>query len=119
MKIECWPRNVDPISNPAGQYEGWPLTVSQKDNYARKAVGYLNTLNLEGVENPLVSVYNESTGELEYALPVNTSSFQPKVFSADKHRVEVRDQNKGLMKAYAGLTMVSSHPEIIEVNLAE
>ncbi|PZX48303.1 alkaline phosphatase D family protein [Algoriphagus chordae] len=119
MKIECWPRNVDPIANPEGQYEGWPITVSQKDNYARKAVGYLKTLNLEGVENPLVSVYNESTGELEYAMPVNTASFQPKVFSADKYRVEVRDQDKGLMKTYAGLTMQSDHSDSIVVNLAE
>src|SRR5690606_30522304 len=71
MKIECWPRNVDPTSNPNGQYDGWPLTVAQKDNYARKAIGYLPTLNLEGVENPVVSVFNESTGELEYGLPVN------------------------------------------------
>ncbi|TXE04802.1 alkaline phosphatase D family protein [Algoriphagus aquimarinus] len=119
MKIECWPRNVDPIANPDGQYDGWPLTVSQKDNYARKAVGYLNTLNLEGVQNPLVSVYNESTGELEYAIPVNTKSFQPKVFSADKHRVEVRDQNKGLMKTYAGLVIEKDQKGVIQVNMAE
>jgi len=119
MKIECWPRNVDPITNPDGQYDGWPLTVSQKDNYARKAVGYLNTLNLEGVQNPLVSVYNESTGELEYAMPVNTSRFQPKVFSADKHRVEVRDQNKGLMKTYAGLVIEKDQKGVIQVNMAE
>jgi hypothetical protein len=119
MKIECWPRNVDPISNPDGQYDGWPLTVSQKDNYARKAVGYLKTLNLEGVENPLVSVFNESTGELEYSIPVNISSFQPKVFSADKHRVEVRDQNTGMVKTYAGLGMERDKKVMIEVNMGE
>ena len=119
MKIECWPRNVDPITNPDGQYEGWPLTVSQKDNYGRKALGYLNTLNLEEVENPLVSVYNESTGELEYALPVNTINFQPKVFSDDKFKVEVKDQNKGIMKTFAGLVIQTDIQETIQVNLAE
>ncbi|REG88675.1 alkaline phosphatase D family protein [Algoriphagus antarcticus] len=119
MKIECWPRNVDPISNPAGQYDGWPLTVTQKDNYARKAVGYLNTLNLEGVENPLVSVYNEATGALEYAMPVNTPTFQPKVFSTEKHRVEVRDQNRGMVKTYAGLAIEKDQKGMIQVYLAE
>ena len=117
MHIECWPRNVDPIANPDGQYEGWPLTVSQKDNYARKAAGYLKTLNLEGIENPLVSVFKESTGELEYSLPVNTGSFKPKVFSDDKYRVEVRDQSRGLKKSYAGLTLQRNQSEILDVNI--
>src|SRR5690606_37583663 len=105
--------------NPEGQYDGWPLTVSQNDNYARKAVGYLNTLNLEGVENPVVSVFNESTGELEYTLSVNTKNFLPKVFSTDKHRIEVMDQNKGISKIYAGLTVESAYHEVIQVNFAE
>lgn len=119
MKIECWPRNVDPVSNPNGQYDGWPLTVSQKDNYARKAVGYLKTLNLEGLENPLVSVFNESTGELEYSIPVNTASFQPKVFSAEKHRVEVREQINGVLKSYAGLVIEHDEKGMIQVNMGE
>ncbi|SFU14095.1 PhoD-like phosphatase [Algoriphagus locisalis] len=119
MHIECWPRNVDPIANPEGQYEGWPLTVSQKDNYARKAVGYLNTLNLEGVENPVVSVFKEATGELEYSLPVNSNNFQPKVFSTEKHRVVVRDSSKSIVKTYAGLTLQGADAEEITVNFAE
>ncbi|MEP0712680.1 alkaline phosphatase D family protein [Algoriphagus sp.] len=115
MKIECWPRNVDPISNPTGQYEGWPLTVTQQDNYARKAVGFLKTLNLEGVDNPLVSVYNQTTGELEYSIPVHTTTFEPKVFSHDKHRVEVREQANGSVKTYAGLVAGLGEQEVIEV----
>lgn len=27
IRIECWPRGVDPSANPAGQYEGWPITI--------------------------------------------------------------------------------------------
>jgi hypothetical protein len=33
--------------------------------------------------------------------------------------VEVRDQNKGRIKTYAGLRMESNQPEIIHVNFAE
>lgn len=119
MKIECWPRNVDPINHPDGQYDGWPLTITQKENYGRKAVGYLQTLNLEGVENPLVSVINETTGELEYSLPVNSKTFQPKVFSKDNYRVEIVDQKRGIQKTYAGLTIENSDIDFLNVNLAE
>ncbi|EAZ80949.2 twin-arginine translocation pathway signal [Algoriphagus machipongonensis] len=91
MKIECWPRNVDPISNPTGQYEGWPIEVSQDDNYARKAVGYLPEIQVRGVKRPLLQLVNEKTGELEYALRLKGDSFTPKVFSNDPFQVILID----------------------------
>lgn len=33
IRIECWPRYVDPNANPEGQYEGWPVLISQRENY--------------------------------------------------------------------------------------
>jgi hypothetical protein len=27
VRIECWPRGVDPAADPNGQYEGWPVTI--------------------------------------------------------------------------------------------
>ncbi|MDZ7693984.1 MAG: hypothetical protein U5K69_23175 [Balneolaceae bacterium] len=36
MRIECWPRYVDPQANPEGQYDGWPMVIDQQQNYGRR-----------------------------------------------------------------------------------
>lgn len=95
MKIECWPRNVDPISNPGGQYDGWPIEISQEENYARKAVGYLPEIVVKGATQPVIEVWNEKTGELEYAFRMKEDKFTPKVFSKDTYRVDLIDSESG------------------------
>ncbi|WBL44723.1 alkaline phosphatase D family protein [Algoriphagus halophytocola] len=103
MEIECWPRNVHPLENPDGQYKGWPITVSQQDNFAKKAKAYLPPVDLKAFQNPLVSVFNEMTGELQYAVPANQDVFTPKVFSLDPHRIEIQELSTGEVKILAGL----------------
>jgi phosphodiesterase/alkaline phosphatase D-like protein len=29
IRIECWPRSVDPVKHPNGQYAGWPVTIRE------------------------------------------------------------------------------------------
>ncbi|SMO52924.1 alkaline phosphatase D family protein [Fodinibius sediminis] len=95
IQIECWPRYVDPESNPGGQYDGWPLVVHQEDNYGRRAAAWLPEVRVEGMENPVVEVHNEESGELEYALRIAGSLFKPKVFSADgRYSLRVGDPDR-------------------------
>jgi hypothetical protein len=96
MKIECWPRNVDPVSNPSGQYDGWPIEISQEQNYARKAVGFLPEIQIKGAKNPLLQVFNERTGELEYAIRINEETYHAKVFSQDTFKVNLIDSEKNI-----------------------
>ncbi|WP_343851456.1 alkaline phosphatase D family protein [Algoriphagus jejuensis] len=103
MAIECWPRYVNPVKNPKGQFAGWPIQISEADNYGRKAAGFLDTLKFQGVESPLVSVFNETTGELEYNLRANGGTFAPKTFSDSPHRVEVKNLQTGETKSFPGL----------------
>lgn len=35
MRIECWPRYVDPKANPEGQYDGWPIVLQQQNNHGK------------------------------------------------------------------------------------
>ncbi|MHC4647868.1 MAG: hypothetical protein ACYTBJ_20590 [Planctomycetota bacterium] len=46
ITVECWPRNVDIGGPDAKQYPGWPQTIRQQDNYARKPVAYLPTIEV-------------------------------------------------------------------------
>lgn len=105
MRIECWPRYVDPITDPKGQYSGWPITISQKDNYSKKALGYLPELDFLEVENPMVTVIHEATGEKEYTLRVKGSRFRPKVFREGTFRVQVKASESDFTKTLAGLAI--------------
>jgi hypothetical protein len=95
MTLECWPRYVDPKANPNGQYEGWPVTVSQKDNYAKIASGSLPALDLTQCNKPVVEIIAENTGELVYSLRVNEEIFRPDVFEDGKYMVRVTDDLSG------------------------
>ena len=82
--IESWPLYADP-NNPAsgGQYPGWPRTISMLDNYGRKAAAYLPTIEVTGLKNPVLQVFDEADGSLVYALRIRGDAFRPKVFKPD------------------------------------
>ncbi len=76
ITMECWPRNVD-ISDPAvRQYKGWPRTISQFDNYDPPSWGKLGKLTFD-VENPVVQLVDETSGEILYTVRVNGKTFSP------------------------------------------
>lgn len=95
ITVECWPRYVDPKANPGGQYDGWPVIIRQEDNYGRQAVAYLPEIYIEGMENPVIEVYNKATGDLEYTLRIRGRTFRPKVFEVESHTLRVGDPDTG------------------------
>jgi hypothetical protein len=91
--MECWPRFVDVTRPGATQYAGWPLTVSQEDNYARKALAWLPAVKAN-VENPVVQVIDEATGEVAYTLRINGREWRPKAFRVGPHTIRVGSGGK-------------------------
>lgn len=89
MKIECWPRYADPERDANGQYEGWPVTVTQEDNYGRKQAGYLPTLQIRGANDPVVVVIDEEHGDVVYSLRIKGNTFRPRIFSSASHTIKV------------------------------
>jgi hypothetical protein len=69
------------------QFPGWPITISQLENYGRKIYGYLPDLNFESLSDPVVRVINEDKGELVYALRINGNSFSPFVFKPGNYSI--------------------------------
>ncbi len=53
ITMECWPRHVDVTQPEAKQFPGWPITIDQQDNYARKAIAWLPTLEISGPSSPV------------------------------------------------------------------
>ena len=89
ITIECWPRLSDPSGPDAVQYPGWPITINQTDNYSRKPFGYLPTLEVKDLTNPLVQVIDQKTKETVYTLRIKGNTFQPVVFEDSIYTIKV------------------------------
>lgn len=83
IRVECWPRYADPADGPEGQYEDWPITVTQADGDGRTAAAYLPTLEIEGLDEPVVQVIDETTKEPLYTFRLGEPAFRPPVFRED------------------------------------
>lgn len=87
--VEVWPRWVDPSQPGAKCYYGWPVTVSQCDNYGRKAAAFLPEIEVTGRADPVVQVLDEANGEIVYTVRINGSTFKPKVFKPGVYTLKV------------------------------
>ena len=103
ITAEAWPRWVDPTEVDAMQYAGWPVRVSQEDNYGRAAAGYLPRLAIEGLSDPVVQITDEASGEILYTLRIQGQSFRPKVFDAARAYAASVGEPGGAMQTLSGL----------------
>ncbi len=118
ITMTCWPRHVDITAKTSLPYLGWPLTISQEDNYARGAMAWLPTLELSGIDDPVIQVINENTKEIEYTLRINGNTFRPKIFATGKHTVKISKDGIRPIKILTGLRSVSKDdPSILKIKL--
>ncbi|WP_193214375.1 hypothetical protein [Luteolibacter marinus] len=85
IRFECWPRFSDAKAGDSGQFPGWPVTVPMAGNDGRKVAGYLPEFTFDGLDNPVVQVIEESSGEILYTVRIQGNRFQPQVYSAGSH----------------------------------
>ncbi len=102
VRVECWPLLADPLQ-PGTQFPGWPVTVKQLDNYAKKAAAYLPELTITGADRAVVHVIEDKSGETVYTLRLNGPSWKPFVFSAGSHTVRVSHPETGRVKELKSL----------------
>lgn len=77
ITMECWPRNVDVTDPGAKQYPGWPLTISQFDNYSPPSWGELGEMTFD-IEDPVVQLVDASTNQVLYTVRVAGNKFTPR-----------------------------------------
>ena len=95
IRIECWPRHVDPALGAGGQYEGWPIEVGRDDGDGRVPVGFLPLVRVSGIDDPVVEV-RHADGRLVHARRSTGAEFRPPVFAAGTHVVRVGDPDRGV-----------------------
>ena len=89
ITMECWPRFVDPSAKDAKQYDGWPRTVSQMDNYGATPFGYLPRLRIVQGSSPVVQVRSEPDSQVVYTIRIVGDTFDPPVFAPGSYSVQV------------------------------
>lgn len=102
ITIECWPYLADP-TQPDTQFEGWPVTVSMLDQYGRQPAAHLPTLDVRGVQDPVVQIMNEADGETVYTLRIHGTTFRPPVFATGAHTIRVSDPDTDRRREITGV----------------
>jgi hypothetical protein len=92
ITYEVWPRMMDAKAPDAEPYPGFPVTMTQMDQYGRAPRAFLPEIIVEGMENPVIRVEDERTGETVYTLRIEGTRFRPHVFATGTYRVTVSGQ---------------------------
>ncbi len=101
--MACWPRWADPELQPDAQYRGWPVTVRQADQYGREAVAWLPQVEVSGLENPVIEIVDERTGERVYTLRIKGRRFRPKVFAEGPYTIRVGEPDRPVFQKKIGV----------------
>ncbi|MCL7752647.1 metallophosphoesterase family protein [Polaribacter sp. Z022] len=88
ITFDCWGRNID-ITNPKSkQYKGWPITISQFDNFNPKKAFFLPKLEVSK-ENQVVTVRKSSSKEVISSVRIKGKKYQPKVLEEGIYDIEI------------------------------
>ncbi|MFM7180886.1 MAG: alkaline phosphatase D family protein [Verrucomicrobiales bacterium] len=106
ITFECWPIHADPEYPSTGsQFGDWPQTFRQTDNDGRVRTGYLPLIDTHWRPNPVVRVFNESTGELVNSMRIRGTRYRPPVYSnTGTYRVEIAYDDETISETRNGQT---------------
>ena len=114
ITFECWPFLAD-VAKPGTQFPGWPVSVRVLDNHRGDSALGLPTLQVRGVDHPVVQVIDEGTGELIYAIRIVGTTFRPHVFAPGRYTVKVVEPESGRSRELGGLVANEDRTRTLEV----
>ncbi len=104
ISIECWPRHAKPQLGENIQYDGWPITIKQEENYGRKARAILPEIEIIGIEKPVIQIINEATKEIVYSIRINKNTFKAKVFNKKaSYSIKVGEPDADVWRSKTGV----------------
>jgi alkaline phosphatase D len=115
ITFEAWPLYADPEFPQTGSpYPDWPITIAQTDNDGRTPTGYLPLIDTLWRGNPVVRVFDETTGALVHAMRIRGTRYRSPVYDNGKtYRVEIAYDDETLSETRSGQTAsVSGSAEI-------
>jgi hypothetical protein len=103
ITIECFPVLAAIDDTQREQFAGWPVVIDQKVNYGREPLGYLPEISVDGDPDPVLKVFEENSGNLVYALRLQTNNVRPWVFGEGSYKAVLGYPEKGEWKTFGGL----------------
>lgn len=117
IEIDAWRFKAD-VENPnpvRDQFPGWPMKISQSDNFGKGAANVLPEMVVD-IPNQMVEVRKDSTGELIRIFRMNGNSFQVRLFHHGTFTVIIGEgENRKEFKSL--VTQPGENPEKIEVKM--
>lgn len=113
--IECWPRWVDPSKKNAKQYQGWPITINQNDNYNPKVFGYLPNIVITGMTDPVVQIINQNSDEIVYTKRISGNEFTPRVFEQGIYTIKIGELGTKKTKIFYDVLVTKKSGDKLEV----
>lgn len=105
IKLENWPWWADPaIDRP---FPGWPVRFRQTDNYQIRNRTFLPPLKISGLEDPVVQIIRESSGEMMYSLRISGSEYQPMANGFGIFTVRIGEPDKNEWQVFEGINATS------------
>lgn len=101
IELTNWPDYED--IKKGTPFPGWPVIISQTDNYGRRVTAWLPEIVTEGMADPVIRVISEYNGETIYTLRISGTSFQPWVFAYGTYTIEAGDPDTGTWKKVEGI----------------
>jgi hypothetical protein len=98
IELANWPYWADPaIDSP---FPGWPIRITQSDNFGKKAKAWLPEIRITGLVDPVIQIFLQKTGEMVYALRISDQFFQPKVFAPGLYTIKVGEPDKNVWQEF-------------------
>ncbi len=98
VEIEAWPRWVDPTAKDAQQFDGWPVTLNYLDNGYPRQGPRLPVLKNLPLDEPVVQVVDQQTGEIVYTVRLQGRTQTLRVFDPGIYTVRVLDGDMNLLR---------------------
>ncbi len=112
ITMDCWRRNTEVTRDE--QYPGWPVTISQEDNYGRRPKAFLPVLQMS-LPDQVIQVVNEATEEIVYTIRARGDQYQPRVFSESLYTLRIGEGKT--MKVLKGLEAKLKQKRKLKVEL--
>ncbi|GGZ71720.1 alkaline phosphatase D family protein [Algibacter mikhailovii] len=114
ITFEAWARNVDIHAPNAQQYPGWPITISQEDNFTIADGFQLPTLKISK-EDQVVTVKDKYTKAVISSIRIKGNTYQPKVIHNGNYLIEVGEGSQKVI--VDSISIKKKNKQVIQVAL--
>ncbi|MBJ7880145.1 alkaline phosphatase D family protein [Gelidibacter salicanalis] len=114
ITFEAWPRNIDIHDSNSKPYPGWPITISQEDNFVIRKGYELPKLFISEADQ-VVTIKEQYSREVVSSIRIKGNDYQPKVLHNGEYIIEVGEgSNK---KYFENVEALNKNKTSIKVSL--